>query len=70
MKIFPFCNKFVLLHRCDDALRRNKKLISSDQKEYQKELEKNYARFHRHMSPLFKLNNHHSNNGTPKGSPA
>ena len=50
------------IFRCDDALRRNKKLISADQKEYQRELEKNYTRFHRHMSPLFKLN---QNRGSP-----
>ena len=39
-----------------DALKKNKKLIASDQKEYQHELEKNYKRFEDHLSPLFSLN--------------
>jgi len=42
--------------RCEDALKKNKKLIASDQKEYQHELEKNYKRFEDHLSPLFSLN--------------
>ena len=33
--VFVFC-------RCSDALHKNKTLISSDQKEYQRELERNY----------------------------
>ena len=42
--------------RCEDALKKNNKLIASDQKEYQRELEKNYKRFEDHLSPLFSLN--------------
>ena len=44
------------LFRCEDALKKNNKLIASDQKEYQRELEKNYKRFEDHLSPLFSLN--------------
>ena len=42
--------------RCEDALKKNKKLIQSDQKEYQHELEKNYKKFEDHLSPLFSIN--------------
>ncbi|CAB4062764.1 DOCK6_7_8 [Lepeophtheirus salmonis] len=42
--------------KCRDALERNKKLITHDQKEYQKELQKNYATFERHLAPLFRDN--------------
>ncbi|XP_033123079.1 dedicator of cytokinesis protein 7-like isoform X2 [Anneissia japonica] len=38
--------------RCSDALRKNKTLIASDQKEYQKELERNYHRFTDRLTPL------------------
>ncbi|XP_071954468.1 dedicator of cytokinesis protein 7-like [Antedon mediterranea] len=38
--------------RCSDALRKNKTLIASDQKEYQKELERNYHRFTDRLMPL------------------
>eukprot|EP00095_Tigriopus_kingsejongensis_P000113 snap_masked-scaffold265_size231475-processed-gene-1.10 protein:Tk00113 transcript:snap_masked-scaffold265_size231475-processed-gene-1.10-mRNA-1 annotation:"dedicator of cytokinesis protein 7-like isoform x2" len=39
--------------KCEDALKRNRKLITSDQKEYQKELEKNYLHLHQSLAPLF-----------------
>lgn len=42
--------------RCKDALKKNTKLITSDQKEYQQELEKNYKRFEDYLAPLFSLN--------------
>jgi hypothetical protein len=41
---------------CGEALKKNKKLITPDQKEYQHELEKNYQKFEAHLSPLFSLN--------------
>ena len=46
----------ICLFRCDDALKKNKKLITPDQKEYQKELEKNYNKFEEQLSPLFSIN--------------
>ncbi len=55
--------------KCDDALKRNKKLITPDQKEYQKELEKNYARFHAHMAPLFNSQGA-SASSSSRGSPS
>lgn len=42
--------------RCEDALKKNKKLITPEQKEYQHSLEKNYKQFEDHLSPLFSLN--------------
>ena len=55
--VFMEPNLFLFfLSRCEDALKKNKKLICSDQKEYQHELEKNYKRFEDHLSPLFSLN--------------
>uniref|UniRef100_A0AAR2K8D4 Dedicator of cytokinesis 7 n=1 Tax=Pygocentrus nattereri TaxID=42514 RepID=A0AAR2K8D4_PYGNA len=38
--------------RCEDALRRNKSLIGPDQKEYQRELERNYHRLKEALQPL------------------
>ncbi len=38
--------------RCAEALKKNKTLIGSDQKEYQKELEKNYAEFKLKIDPF------------------
>ena len=52
-----------LFHRCDRALQKNKQLITPDQKEYQRELEKNYKRFLAHMSPVFNLS------ASQRGSP-
>lgn len=49
---FPFLSP----DRCKDALKKNTKLITSDQKEYQQELEKNYKRFEDYLAPLFSLN--------------
>ncbi|CAG5048236.1 unnamed protein product [Parnassius apollo] len=38
--------------KCHDALRKNKNLIGSDQREYQRELERNFARFTERLAPL------------------
>ncbi|KAL1463566.1 hypothetical protein WDU94_015306 [Cyamophila willieti] len=38
--------------KCNDALRKNKNLIGPDQKDYQKELERNYHRFTDKLMPL------------------
>ncbi|CAB1332240.1 unnamed protein product [Coregonus sp. 'balchen'] len=38
--------------RCEDALRKNKRLIGPDQKEYQRELERNYHRLKEALQPL------------------
>ncbi|XP_017773052.1 PREDICTED: dedicator of cytokinesis protein 7 [Nicrophorus vespilloides] len=38
--------------KCHDALKKNKNLIASDQKEYQKELDRNYKRFTERLQPL------------------
>ncbi|XP_038627245.1 dedicator of cytokinesis protein 6 isoform X6 [Tachyglossus aculeatus] len=38
--------------RCEDALRKNKALIGPDQKEYQRELERNYSRLKEALHPL------------------
>ena len=40
------------LRRCEDALRKNKSLIGPDQKEYQRELERNYHRLKEALQPL------------------
>ncbi|XP_077992756.1 dedicator of cytokinesis protein 7-like isoform X2 [Glandiceps talaboti] len=39
-------------NKCDDALRKNKSLIGQDQREYQRELERNYNYFMDRLSPL------------------
>lgn len=41
-----------LRDRCEDALRKNKSLIGPDQKEYQRELERNYHRLKEALQPL------------------
>lgn len=41
-----------LFSRCEDALRKNKSLIGPDQKEYQRELERNYHRLKESLQPL------------------
>jgi len=38
--------------RAGDALRKNKSLIGPDQKEYQKEMERNYQRFRERLAPM------------------
>ncbi|KFD68798.1 hypothetical protein M514_02728 [Trichuris suis] len=38
--------------KCADALRENKRLISANQREYQKELERNYLRFTEQLTPI------------------
>ncbi|XP_058798618.1 dedicator of cytokinesis protein 7 [Phymastichus coffea] len=38
--------------KCLDALRKNKNLIGSDQRDYQRELERNYQRFTERLAPL------------------
>lgn len=38
--------------RCEDALRKNKALIGPDQKEYHRELERNYSRLREALQPL------------------
>ncbi|XP_071850435.1 dedicator of cytokinesis protein 7-like isoform X2 [Apostichopus japonicus] len=53
------CNKLRLClkelsRRCGDALRKNKALITPEQKEYQRELERNYHRFTDRLIPLIK----------------
>jgi len=42
----------LLSSRCEDALRKNKSLIGADQKEYQRELERNYHRLKEALQPL------------------
>ena len=49
-------NLFLYDTRAEEALKKNKKLIDSDQKEYQRVLEKNYTTFKEKLSPLFTLN--------------
>lgn len=44
-----FCH---LSLRCEDALRKNKALIGPDQKEYHRELERNYSRLREALQPL------------------
>jgi hypothetical protein len=44
-------------YRCADALRKNKTLIGADQKDYQRELERNYHRFTTRLMPLITVNN-------------
>ncbi|EDW71168.1 uncharacterized protein Dvir_GJ16211, isoform A [Drosophila virilis] len=41
--------------RCADALKKNRNLILSDQKDYQRELERNYERFVERLTPLITL---------------
>lgn len=41
--------------RCSDALKKNRNLILSDQKDYQRELERNNERFVERLTPLITL---------------
>nr|XP_015204455.1 PREDICTED: dedicator of cytokinesis protein 6 [Lepisosteus oculatus] len=56
-KLFRHHNKLRLCFkdftkRCEDALRKNKALIGPDQKEYHRELERNYNRLKESLHPL------------------
>uniref|UniRef100_A0A1B0BZM0 Dedicator of cytokinesis protein 7 n=1 Tax=Glossina palpalis gambiensis TaxID=67801 RepID=A0A1B0BZM0_9MUSC len=61
--------------RCTDALKKNRNLILSDQKDYQRELERNNERFVERLTPLITLTatqalgvvkaNANNNRGTP-----
>ncbi|XP_054984362.1 dedicator of cytokinesis protein 6 isoform X4 [Sorex araneus] len=56
-KLFRHHNKLRLCFKdfckkCEDALRKNKALIGPDQKEYHRELERNYARLREALQPL------------------
>uniref|UniRef100_A0A8C9AEC0 Dedicator of cytokinesis 6 n=1 Tax=Prolemur simus TaxID=1328070 RepID=A0A8C9AEC0_PROSS len=56
-KLFRHHNKLRLCFkdfckRCEDALRKNKALIGPDQKEYHRELERNYCRLREALQPL------------------
>ncbi|XP_050362134.1 dedicator of cytokinesis protein 7 [Nymphalis io] len=56
--------------KCHDALKKNKNLISSEQREYQRELERNFARFTERLAPLIHATpSHvaHLTNGLSKG---
>lgn len=44
------------LYRCADALRKNKNLIGPDQRDYQRELERNYHHFTGRLMPLITVN--------------
>lgn len=52
----PVCESLSISHplalRCEDALRKNKALIGPDQKEYHRELERNYCRLREALQPL------------------
>ena len=39
-------------YRCGEAVEKNKHLITSDQKEYQQELKKNYNRLRENLRPM------------------
>uniref|UniRef100_A0A452V7J4 Dedicator of cytokinesis 6 n=1 Tax=Ursus maritimus TaxID=29073 RepID=A0A452V7J4_URSMA len=56
-KLFRHHNKLRLCFKdfckkCEDALRKNKALIGPDQKEYHRELERNYGRLREALQPL------------------
>ncbi|XP_070481578.1 dedicator of cytokinesis protein 6 isoform X7 [Equus przewalskii] len=56
-KLFRHHNKLRLCFKdfckkCEDALRKNKALIGPDQKEYHRELERNYTRLREALQPL------------------
>uniref|UniRef100_A0A2K5SAC7 Dedicator of cytokinesis 6 n=1 Tax=Cebus imitator TaxID=2715852 RepID=A0A2K5SAC7_CEBIM len=56
-KLFRHHNKLRLCFKdfckkCEDALRKNKALIGQDQKEYHRELERNYCRLREALQPL------------------
>lgn len=59
-KLFRHHNKLRLcfkdfMKRCDDALRKNKTLIGADQKEYHRELERNYHRLKESLQPMISM---------------
>lgn len=43
--------------RIGDALKKNRNIISSDQKDYQKEMEKNYQIFCEKLRPMINVGN-------------
>ncbi|XP_054707332.1 dedicator of cytokinesis protein 7-like [Uloborus diversus] len=45
------------LLKCNEALRKNRTLIGPEQKDYQRELERNYHRFMERLLPMIKLSN-------------
>ncbi|KAM9493065.1 dedicator of cytokinesis protein 7 isoform 4-T4 [Clarias gariepinus] len=56
-KLFRHHNKLRLcfkdfMKRCEDALRKNKAMIGPDQKEYHRELERNYSKLKEALCPL------------------
>uniref|UniRef100_UPI00398E44B7 dedicator of cytokinesis protein 7-like n=1 Tax=Pristiophorus japonicus TaxID=55135 RepID=UPI00398E44B7 len=58
-KLFRHHNKLRIcfkdfLKRCEDALKKNKSLITSEQLEYQRELERNYDALERNLQPFIK----------------
>lgn len=52
-----YFNYICFLCRCADALRKNKNLIGADQRDYQRELERNYHRFTGRLMPLITVSN-------------
>jgi len=50
----------VCLCRCGDTLQRNKSLIGVDQKDYQRELERNYHHIKDQLSPLISSSTLHT----------
>lgn len=50
-----FTKHLFYVYRCSDALKKNKNLILSDQKDYQKELERNYTTFTQRLAPLITI---------------
>ena len=69
------CQIYITISRAEEALKKNKKLIDSDQKEYQRVLQENYNTFKDKLSPLFTLNHPGRggagamNGGKPSSSP-
>lgn len=50
MKIIFLINFLII--RCFDALKKNRNLIGPDQRDYQRELDRNYKRFTEKLQPL------------------
>lgn len=42
----------ILIDRCEAALQKNKRLIGDDQREYQKELERNFDQVQEKLTPM------------------
>lgn len=42
----------ILLLRCGEAVEKNKRLITADQREYQQELKKNYNKLRENLRPM------------------